>query len=99
VATGNNRSCVVKIDDGEHSVLLTGDIEAQAELAMLSRHWRDLASTLIQVRIMAAIPLHRFPGTAYGWEHCAGISCALQRVAISVNKSVQALQKRGLYLA
>jgi competence protein ComEC len=49
VATGNNRSCVVKIDDGEHSVLLTGDIEAQAELAMLSRHWRDLASTLIQV--------------------------------------------------
>ncbi|MHA0871774.1 ComEC family protein [Enterobacter pasteurii] len=48
-AKGNNRSCVVKIDDGEQSVLLTGDIEAQAELAMLSHRWRQLASTLIQV--------------------------------------------------
>ncbi|MCO6641355.1 DNA internalization-related competence protein ComEC/Rec2, partial [Enterobacter hormaechei] len=46
---GNNRSCVVKIDDGEQSVLLTGDIEAQAELAMLSHRWRQLAATLIQV--------------------------------------------------
>ncbi|KZR36061.1 ComEC family protein [Enterobacter genomosp. S] len=48
-AKGNNRSCVVKIDDGEQSVLLTGDIEAQAELGMLSHRWRQLASTLIQV--------------------------------------------------
>ncbi|WP_432226051.1 ComEC family protein [Enterobacter wuhouensis] len=48
-AKGNNRSCVVKIDDGEQSVLLTGDIEAQAEHAMLSHYWRFLASTLIQV--------------------------------------------------
>lgn len=48
-AKGNNRSCVVKIDDGEQSVLLTGDIEAQAEMAMLSHRWRNLASTLIQV--------------------------------------------------
>lgn len=48
-AKGNNRSCVVKIDDGEQSVLLTGDIEAQAEQAMLSHHWRYLRSTLIQV--------------------------------------------------
>lgn len=46
---GNNRSCVVKIDDGEQSVLLTGDIEAQAELGMLGHRWRQLASTLIQV--------------------------------------------------
>ncbi len=28
---GNNRSCVVKVDDGVHSILLTGDIEAGAE--------------------------------------------------------------------
>ena len=48
-AKGNKRSCVVKIDDGEQSVLLTGDIEAEAELAMLSHRWRYLASTLIQV--------------------------------------------------
>ncbi|HII4351643.1 TPA: ComEC family protein [Enterobacter cloacae] len=48
-AQGNNRSCVVKVDDGEQSVLLTGDIEAQAEQAMLSYYWRYLTSTLIQV--------------------------------------------------
>ncbi|EGQ5298839.1 ComEC family protein [Enterobacter hormaechei subsp. hormaechei] len=46
---GNNRSCVVKIDDGKQSVLLTGDIEAQAELGMLSHRWRQLTATLIQV--------------------------------------------------
>lgn len=46
---GNNRSCVVKVDDGANSALLTGDIEAQAEQMMLSRHWQYLASTLIQV--------------------------------------------------
>ncbi|EOZ9388245.1 ComEC family protein [Enterobacter cancerogenus] len=49
VGKGNNRSCVVKIDDGEQSVLLTGDIEAASEQAMLSHRWRDLTSTLIQV--------------------------------------------------
>ncbi|WP_446029628.1 ComEC family protein [Lelliottia amnigena] len=48
-ALGNNRSCVVKIDDGNYSALLTGDIEAKAELAMLSHHWQFLTSTLIQV--------------------------------------------------
>ncbi|MDY1036572.1 ComEC family protein [Lelliottia sp. CFBP8978] len=48
-AQGNNRSCVVKVDDGQHSVLLTGDIEAKAEQAMLSHHWQFLTSTLIQV--------------------------------------------------
>lgn len=46
---GNNRSCVVKIDDGEQSALLTGDIEAPAEQTMLSHYWRHLASTVIQV--------------------------------------------------
>ncbi|MEX0528668.1 ComEC family protein [Raoultella terrigena] len=48
-ATGNNRSCVVRVDDGQRSILLTGDIEAVAERAMLSRYWQHLASTLIQV--------------------------------------------------
>lgn len=46
---GNNRSCVVKIDDGEQSALLTGDIEAPAEQTMLSHYWRHLTSTVIQV--------------------------------------------------
>ncbi|VUT02324.1 ComEC family protein [Klebsiella spallanzanii] len=46
---GNNRSCVVRIDDGKHSILLTGDIETSAEQAMISHYWQHLASTLIQV--------------------------------------------------
>ena len=48
-AQGNNHSCVVKIDDGKHSALLTGDIEAKSEQAMLSHRWQFLTSTLIQV--------------------------------------------------
>ncbi len=47
--TGNNRSCVVRIDDGKQSILLTGDIEIPAERAMMSHYWRYLASTLIRV--------------------------------------------------
>lgn len=49
VEIGNNRSCVVRVDDGTNSVLLTGDIEIPAEMAMLSRYWQHLASTLVQV--------------------------------------------------
>ncbi|POP49190.1 ComEC family protein [Superficieibacter electus] len=46
---GNNRSCVIKVDDGQYSILLTGDIEMPAELSMLSHYWQHLASTIIQV--------------------------------------------------
>jgi len=46
---GNNGSCVVKVDDGRYSMLLTGDLEAPAEAKMLSRYWMHLAATLIQV--------------------------------------------------
>ncbi|HEY2454032.1 MAG TPA: ComEC family protein [Scandinavium sp.] len=46
---GNNRSCVVRVDDGRHSVLLTGDIEIPAEMSMLNHYWQHLASTLVQV--------------------------------------------------
>lgn len=37
---GNNRSCVIRISQGMHSVLLTGDIEAEAE-RQLSRYYAD----------------------------------------------------------
>ncbi|MEX9938500.1 DNA internalization-related competence protein ComEC/Rec2, partial [Providencia rettgeri] len=47
--TGNNRSCVVRIDDGKQSILLTRDIEIPAERPMMSHYWQHLASTLIQV--------------------------------------------------
>lgn len=46
---GNNRSCVVRVDDGQHSFLLTGDIEGAGEMAMLSHYWTHLQSTLVQV--------------------------------------------------
>ena len=46
---GNNRSCVVRVDDGKHSILLPGDIETPAEQTMISHYWQHLASTLIQV--------------------------------------------------
>ncbi|KNC94131.1 ComEC family protein [Trabulsiella odontotermitis] len=46
---GNNRSCVVRVDDGKYSILLTGDIELSAEFSMLSHYWQHLTSTLIQV--------------------------------------------------
>jgi len=49
VAKGNNGSCVVKVDDGRQSILLTGDVEAPAERRMLSRYWQHLQATLIQV--------------------------------------------------
>lgn len=46
---GNNHSCVVKVDDGYQSVLLTGDIESPAEQKMLSHYWQHLQSTVMQV--------------------------------------------------
>lgn len=46
---GNNRSCVLKVDDGKNSILLTGDIEASAEQSMLSHYWQHLRATVIQV--------------------------------------------------
>ncbi|WP_436876003.1 ComEC family protein [Siccibacter turicensis] len=47
--SGNNRSCVVRIDDGHQSIVLTGDIEADAELAMLKHHWQFMRADVIQV--------------------------------------------------
>ena len=46
---GNNASCVVRVNDGRNSILLTGDIEIPAEMAMISRFWQSFASTIIQV--------------------------------------------------
>lgn len=46
---GNNLSCVVRIDDGRFSILLTGDIELAAEKMLISHYWQHVASTIIQV--------------------------------------------------
>ena len=37
----NNHSCVLKVTDGKFSVLLTGDIEQEAEQALIKRHAHD----------------------------------------------------------
>lgn len=45
----NNDSCVVRIDDGRYRVLLTGDLEAAAEKALLRRDRLALQADIIQV--------------------------------------------------
>ncbi|WP_299997430.1 DNA internalization-related competence protein ComEC/Rec2 [uncultured Cedecea sp.] len=46
---GNNNSCVVRVSDGYHRLLLTGDLEASAEFAMLRRENQHLEADFIQV--------------------------------------------------
>jgi competence protein ComEC len=43
----NNNSCVLRIDDGTYSLLLTGDIEGKQEVKLVSRYEDDLKSTLL----------------------------------------------------
>jgi len=47
VEHNNERSCVLRVSTGEHSVLLTGDIEKLAELRLLQLHSKDLPATLL----------------------------------------------------
>lgn len=46
---GNDDSCVIRIDDGKFSVLLTGDIERGAERQVVADYRQNLNSTLLQV--------------------------------------------------
>ncbi|WBM69392.1 ComEC family protein [Buttiauxella sp. WJP83] len=64
VMTGNNGSCVVMVSDGHFRILLTGDMEAEAELAMLKGRWGILHADIIQVphhgsRTSSSAPLLR----------------------------------------
>ncbi|AHG21964.2 competence protein ComEC [Chania multitudinisentens RB-25] len=45
---GNNDSCIVRVDDGKYSVLLTGDIEQRGEQELLKQR-SALSATLLQV--------------------------------------------------
>jgi competence protein ComEC len=45
----NERSCVLRIDTGQHSVLLTADVEQLSEQRLLTRHRDDLPATLLLV--------------------------------------------------
>ena len=46
---GNNNSCVIRVSDGYYRLLLTGDLEASAEFALLRRENRSLDADFIQV--------------------------------------------------
>ncbi len=45
----NNDSCVIRIDDGKYSLLLTGDLEAKSELMLVKTQHDKLAATVLQV--------------------------------------------------
>ncbi|WP_158784297.1 ComEC family protein [Pantoea sp. BAV 3049] len=47
--SGNNQSCVIAVSDGKWRVLLTGDIEAPAELKMVSIYRDRLRADILQV--------------------------------------------------
>ncbi|MEQ1961738.1 ComEC family protein [Xenorhabdus khoisanae] len=46
---GNNQSCVIRIDDGKYSLLLTGDLEKQGEYRLLELEKGELNATILQV--------------------------------------------------
>ena len=48
-STDNDGSCVLKIDNGKHSVLLTGDIELTAEIDLLHAMKDELRADLMSV--------------------------------------------------
>ncbi|MFT5721819.1 MAG: competence protein ComEC [Motiliproteus sp.] len=43
----NNRSCVLQLDNGQHRVLLTGDIEADVEHLLVERYKEQLSSATL----------------------------------------------------
>lgn len=43
----NNQSCVLKVSNGQYSVLLTGDIEAEAETWLVEHQREQLAATVL----------------------------------------------------
>ncbi len=45
--SGNDRSCILKVSNGDRAVLFTGDIEARAEQLILQRDEDKLASTIL----------------------------------------------------
>ncbi|MDX7991451.1 ComEC family protein [Xenorhabdus littoralis] len=49
VIAGNNQSCVIRIDDGKYSLLLTGDLEKQGEYRLLELEKEHLNATILQV--------------------------------------------------
>ncbi|MDC9588441.1 ComEC family protein [Xenorhabdus sp. XENO-10] len=49
VIVGNNQSCVIRIDDGKRSLLLTGDLEKRGEYRLSELEKSHLNATILQV--------------------------------------------------
>ncbi|WFN55928.1 ComEC family protein [Dickeya lacustris] len=49
VNAGNHDSCVIRVDDGRYSVLLTGDLEQEDEARLLKTQRHALAADILQV--------------------------------------------------
>lgn len=47
--SGNNQSCVIRVSDGKWRALLTGDIEAPAELQLVRNYGQKLRAEVLQV--------------------------------------------------
>lgn len=45
----NNQSCVINVSDGKHNILLTGDIEKEAEIQLIRSKNRQLSADILQV--------------------------------------------------
>lgn len=47
LADENDASCVIKVSDGQHSVLLTGDIDKRVEQKLITHHGDSLGSSVL----------------------------------------------------
>ncbi|MGE9806012.1 MBL fold metallo-hydrolase, partial [Escherichia coli] len=45
----NNQSCVINVSDGKHNILLTGDIEKEAETQLIRLKNHQLKADILQV--------------------------------------------------
>ncbi len=63
----NNSSCVLRISNGDNSILLTGDIERSQEMQLVSRVKKQLAATVLVVP-------HHGSRTSSSWEFIKAVS-------------------------
>lgn len=73
-AKSNDLSCVLKISTPGTAALLTGDIEARTEAALLARHGTELAATVM-------LPPHHGSRSSSSPEFIAGVSPRLTLIS------------------
>lgn len=100
---GNQASCVLQVEAGGERLLLTGDIDARAERALLDSplalhtHWlqaphhgsRTSSSVALLQRLMpAAVLISRGQGNAFGHPH-AQVLARYQRLGVAIYDSAE----------